>query len=92
MALDREVGAIILGPVEQSPDCYVEKLTEGCLQARGNQVVLFLDNLSHARQVTPRQQGPGRYKVGLAPHRDSLRGRFHHNITPNAVTARRRRL
>jgi len=67
MVIDRELGAIIPGPVELSPDCYAEELTAGCLQARGNQVFLSLDNLSHAGQVTPRQQGPGRYKVGLAP-------------------------
>ena len=51
MATARDLNPMLLEMVEQ--------------KASGNQVFLSLDMLSRAGQVTLRQQGPGRYTVGL---------------------------
>lgn len=65
MAIAQDPNATLLELVQQIPGCDVEELTARCPQATWNQVLLALDNLSHARQVTLRQQGQGRYTVGL---------------------------
>lgn len=73
MTTTQDLDEIILEMVEQTPDCDMEELAARCPQATWNQVFLVLDNLSRAGQVTIRRQGPGRYKVGLAPQRQSRR-------------------
>jgi hypothetical protein len=81
MATARDLNTILLEMVEQSPDCDVDELATHCPQATWNQVFLTLDNLSRSGQVTLRQQGPGRYKVGPAPQ-GPAGGRIspqHHN-------------
>ena len=65
MAAARDLSTLLLELVEQTPDCDVEELTAHCPQATWNQVFLSLGRLSRAGQVTLRQQGPGRYRVGL---------------------------
>ena len=67
MATARDLGSILLKKVEQNPDCDVEELVAHCPEATWNQVFLTLDHLSRSGRVTLRQQGPGRYKVGLTP-------------------------
>lgn len=84
MATAQDLSTIILEVVEETPDCDVEELTAHCPQATWNQVFLALDNLSRAGRVTLRQEGPGRYKVGLASQR-SVNSQVSHNIMPNAV-------
>jgi len=84
MASVGNLNAIVLEIVKQTPDCDVEELTAHCPQATWNQVFLALDNLSRAGRVTLRQEGPGRYKVGLASQR-SVNSQVSHNIMPNAV-------
>jgi len=69
MVIAQDLGEAILEMVEQRRECDMEELTSHCPQATWNQVFLALDNLSRAGQVALRQQGPGRYKVGLAPQR-----------------------
>ncbi|MDP3091419.1 MAG: hypothetical protein Q8N04_12115 [Nitrospira sp.] len=71
MATAQDLNATLLELVKQIPDCDVEELTARCPQATWNQVFLTLDKLSRSGQVTLRQQGPGRYKVGLAPQRQA---------------------
>ncbi len=69
MVIAKDLGEAILEMVKQRRECEMEELTAHYPQATWNQVFLVLDNLSRAGQVTLRQQGPGRYKVGLAPQR-----------------------
>ncbi len=69
MATTRDLTAILLEMVQQSPGCEVEELTARCQGVTWNQVFLVLDGLSRSGQVTLRQQGLGRYQVGLAPQR-----------------------
>lgn len=72
MATARDLGVTLLQLLEQTPECDVDELTVHCAQATWNQVFLALDQLSRSGQVTLRQQGPGRYKVGLAQQRESV--------------------
>lgn len=67
MVIAQDLGAVILGMVEQRQECDMEELTSHCPQATWNQVFLALDKLSREGQVALRQQGPGRYKIGPAP-------------------------
>lgn len=69
MATARDLSAILLEIVEQNPDCDVDEVAARCPQATWNQVFLTLDHLCRSGQVSIRQQGPGRYKVDLAPQR-----------------------
>lgn len=71
MATARYLGVTLLELLEQTPECDVDELTVHCHQATWNQVFLALDQLSRSGQVTLRQQGAGRYKVGLAPQREA---------------------
>jgi chromatin segregation and condensation protein Rec8/ScpA/Scc1 (kleisin family) len=69
MVIAQDLGEAILEMVEQRRECDMEELTSHCPQATWNQVFLALDKLSREGQVALRQQGPGRYKVGLASQR-----------------------
>ena len=71
MATTRDLNTILLEMVERNPDCDVDELAVHCPQATWNQVFLTLDNLSRSGKVSLRQQGPGRYKVELAPQRQA---------------------
>ncbi len=84
MATAQDLSTILLEVVEETPDYNVEELAVHCPQATWNQMFLALDNLSRGGRVTLRQEGPGRYKVGLASRR-SVNSQVSHNITPNAV-------
>jgi len=65
MATARDLNSLLLEMMKQNLDCDVGDLVSHCPEVTWNQVFLSLDNLNRAGQVTLRQQGPGRYKVGL---------------------------
>lgn len=71
MATAQDLGVTLLELLEQTQECDVDELRVHCPQATWNQVFLALDQLSRSGQVTLQQQGPGRYKVGLASQREA---------------------
>lgn len=79
MGTASDLGSMLLGMVEQSPDCDVDELVAHCSEATWNQILMTMDRLSRSGRLTLRQLEPGRYKASLAPQKpDKIEASSYH--------------